>query len=182
MKMNIRKLTTSAVCLALCMVLPLLTGQIQQIGNMLLPMHFPVIILGFLCGWQYALVVGFIAPILRFFLFGMPPIFPIGIGMAFELATYGLVVGILYQKLPKKPVNIYVTLISAMVAGRIVWGVVRLAIAAIFHMEFPMAAFISGAVLTAIPGIIAQIILIPIIVLALQKAGFVLTNKEYAYQ
>jgi riboflavin transporter FmnP len=88
-----RRLVLSAICLALCMVLPLLTGQIQQIGNMLAPMHLPVLLCGFLCGWPGGLAVGFIAPLLRFAVFGMPPIFPTGIAMAFELATYGTVCG-----------------------------------------------------------------------------------------
>ena len=101
-RLNVIQLVTAALCLALCMVLPFLTGQIPQIGSALSPMHIPVLMCGFLCAPAYAAAVGFIAPLLRFALFGMPPIFPTGVAMCFELATYGLVAGVLYRRLPKK--------------------------------------------------------------------------------
>ena len=122
---RIQKLVISAVCLALCMVLPFLTGQIPEIGSMLCPMHIPVLLCGFLCGPAWAAVVGAIAPLLRFVLFGMPPLFPTGAAMCVELATYGAVSGMLYRALPNKAVNVYVSLLGAMLAGRIVWGIVR---------------------------------------------------------
>lgn len=175
MKVNsriyIRKLIYAAICLALCMVLPFLTGQIQQIGSALCPMHIPVLLCGFLCGAPYAVLVGAVAPILRFLLFGMPVLFPMGTAMSFELAAYGLIAGLLYQKLPKKPVNIYIALLTAMLGGRIIWGLVRFVMAMLFSVEFSFEMFLSGAFLTAIPGIICHIILIPIIVMALQRAG-----------
>lgn len=173
-RINVKKLIYAAICLTLCMVLPFLTGQIQQIGNALCPMHIPVLLCGFLCGAPYAVIVGAVAPILRFFLFGMPVLFPMGAAMSFELATYGLLAGLIYKKLPKKPVNIYVALLSAMLGGRIVWGLVRFAMTLLFGVEFSVAMFISGAFLTAIPGIVCHIILIPVIVLALQKAGLMI--------
>ena len=123
--LNVTQLVTAALCLALCMVLPFLTGQIPQIGSALSPMHIPVLLCGFLCAPAYAAVVGFIAPLLRFMLFGMPPIFPTGVAMCFELATYGLVAGVLYRRLPRKNASIYAALITAMLAGRVVWGIVR---------------------------------------------------------
>ena len=166
----------AAICLALCMVLPFLTGQIQQIGNALCPMHIPVLLCGFLCGWPYAVVVGVIAPVLRFFLFGMPPLFPVGVAMCFELAAYGFFAGILYKRLPKKPINIYISLIGAMLLGRVVWGITRFVMAVLFHVEFSFVLFIAGGFVTAIPGIICHIILIPIIVFALEKAS--LTIKD----
>lgn len=173
---SIKKLVYAGVLLALCLVLPFLTGQIPTIGQALSPMHIPVLLCGFICGWPYALVIGVIAPLLRFALFGMPPIFPTGISMAFELAAYGAFSGILYQKLPKKTVNIYVSLILAMLGGRIVWGAVRFLMAAAFGIEFSISAFIAGAFITAVPGIICHIVLVPIVVLALKRAG--LLDKE----
>lgn len=173
---SIRKLVHAAICLALCMVLPFLTGQMQQLGNALCPMHIPVLLCGFLCGGYYAAAVGIIAPLLRFALFGMPPIFPIGTAMCFELLTYGLIAGILYKRLPKKTVNIYVSLVCAMLSGRLVWGIVRFVMALVFHVEFSIAMFVAGAFMTAIPGIVCHIVLIPIIVMALERAG--LTVKE----
>lgn len=180
-RMNMSKKTTlklayAAVCLALAMVLPFLTGQIPQIGNALCPMHIPVLLCGFLCGWPYGLLIGFIAPILRFFVFGMPPLMPIGIAMAFELAAYGCISGFLYRKLPKTNRNIYVSLIAAMLAGRVIWGIAKLILAGIQADAFPFSAFIAGALTNAIPGIILHILLIPVVVMALKKAGLMLND------
>ena len=169
-KTQIRKLTYSAVCLALCMVLPFLTGQIPQIGSALCPMHIPVLLAGFLCGPWWAMAVGAVAPVLRFTMFGMPPIFPTGAAMCFELATYGLVSGLLYNRLPRNPRSIYLALISAMLAGRIVWGCAMVVLLGTGEAAFTWAAFLAGAFVNAIPGIIVHILLIPLIVLALQKA------------
>ena len=163
-------LVTAAICLALCMVLPFLTGQIPQIGSALCPMHIPVLLCGFLCGPVYAAVVGAVAPLLRFALFGMPPIFPTGVAMCFELAAYGLISGWLYRRLPRSRTSIYVSLIAAMLAGRLVWGAVRTILSGIGASPFTWAAFLSGAFTAAIPGIIVHIVLIPIIVMALERA------------
>ncbi len=163
------KLTYAAICLALCMVLPFLTGQIPQIGSALSPMHIPAFLCGFLCGWPYGLLVGFIAPLLRMAIFGMPP-FLTSIGMAFELAAYGFLAGLLFKLLPKKTYNIYVSLIGAMIGGRIVWGIARFVITGLSGTAFPFSAFLAGAVTNAIPGIILHIVLVPVIIIALKKA------------
>lgn len=168
-KNKIYRMVLSAMFLGLALVLPFLTGQIQQIGNALCPMHIPILLCGFFCGPWYALAIGFAAPLLRFFLFGMPPIMPIGISMCFELATYGLMVGLLYKHLPKKKSSIYISLLVAMLAGRIIWGFSRVVLLALGKSEFGWAAFMSGAFFTAIPGIILQIVLIPVLVMALRK-------------
>ena len=167
---RIQQLVIAAVCLALCMVLPFLTGQIPEIGSMLSPMHIPVLLCGFLCGPAWAAVVGAMAPLLRFALFGMPPLFPAGVAMCVELATYGAVSGLLYRTLPRKPISVYVSLIAAMLAGRVVWGMVRAALTGVTDAPFTWAAFIASAFTQAIPGIILHIVLIPLIVLALEKA------------
>ena len=170
-KTTIRRMVWAAVCLALCMVLPFLTGQIPQIGSAISPMHIPVLLAGFICGPWWAMAVGAVAPLLRFALFGMPPIFPTGVAMCFGLAAYGLVSGALYARLPKKTSNIYVSLIAAMLTGRVVWGIVRVVLSGVSGEPFTWAAFMAGAFLNAIPGIIIHILLIPIIVLALKKAN-----------
>ena len=172
-KHNIKNLTLAALCLAIALLLPFLTAQIQTIGNMLCPMHIPIFLCAYICGWKWASAVGFVAPLLRYFLFGMPPLMPTGWAMAFELLTYGLVAGLLYKALPKKTINIYLSLIISMIAGRVVWGVVRLIIAGVVSTPFTWQMFIGGAVLEAIPGIILHIILIPVIVLALKKAKLI---------
>ena len=169
----ILRMAYAAVCLALCMVLPFLTGQIPQIGSALSPMHIPVLLAGFLCGPWWAAAVGAVAPLLRFALFGMPPIFPTGVAMCFELAGYGLVSGLLYRKLPKKAVNVYVSLLAAMLEGRVIWGIVRVLLSGVAGEPFTWAAFMAGAFVNAVPGIIVHIALIPVIVLALRRAGFI---------
>ena len=166
----LRQMTRAAICLALCLVLPFLTGQIPQIGSALSPMHIPVLLGGFLCGPGWAAAVGFIAPLLRFALFGMPPIFPTGLAMSFELAAYGLVSGLLYARLPKRTGSIYAALLTAMVAGRVVWGGVMVVLMGITGAGFTWAAFMAGAFTNAMPGMILHIVLIPVIVMALQNA------------
>ncbi len=169
--LQVRRLTYSALCLALALVLPFLTGQIPQVGSALCPMHIPVLLCGFLCGWPWGLAVGFIAPLLRSVLFGMPPMIPGAVAMAFELATYGAVAGFLYRKLPKTIPGIYASLLAAMICGRVVWGIARLILAGVQGNGFTFAMFLSGAITTAIPGIIVQLILIPVIVKAMEDAG-----------
>ena len=174
--LQIRKLTYAALFLALAMVLPFLTGQIPQIGSALSPMHIPVLLCGFLVGWPWGLAVGFIAPLLRSVIFGMPAMFPGAVAMAFELAVYGLVSGILYRLLPKRKWSIYVTLVVAMLAGRVVWGIARLILAGLSGSSFTWALFLAGGFTNAIPGIILHIVLIPVIVMVLERAGLSL-NK-----
>lgn len=169
---KLSRLILAALFLAIALILPLFTGQIPKVGEALLPMHFPILLCGFFCGPVYAGIAGFIAPLLRFLIFGMPPIFPKGIWMACELATYGLMSGLLYKILPKKKASVYISLIGAMLAGRIVWGVVKATVLGAGGSEFGMAAFITGGFVEAIPGIAIQIILIPIIVLAIKKNDF----------
>ena len=165
----LRHLVYAAVCLALCMLLPFLTGQIPQIGSALSPMHIPVLLAGFLCGPWWAMAVGFVAPMLRHVWLGMPPLIT-AIAMSFELAAYGLFSGLLYRLLPKKTVNIYVSLIGAMILGRIVWGIAMVVISGVSGSAFTWSAFIAGALLNAVPGIILHIVLIPILVMALKRA------------
>ncbi len=168
---SIKKIVLSGLFLALGLLMPFLTGQIPTIGSMLLPMHIPVLLVGFVCGWPYGLAIGFITPLLRSQLFGMPPMFPTAIAMAFELAVYGFVTGLFYKLLPKKNVFIYVTLVISMICGRIVWGIVSLVIYGFGDKPFTWQIFTAGAVMNAIPGIILQIVVIPIIIIALKRGN-----------
>ena len=172
-----RKLTYAALFLAIALVLPFLTGQIPEIGSKLSPMHIPVLLCGFLCGWPWGLAVGFIAPLLRSVLFGVPVMFPGAVAMAFELAVYGAVSGLLYRILPRKKWSIYAALITAMIAGRVVWGIARLVLAGLSGKSFTWELFIAGAFTNAVPGIILHIALIPILVMALERAGLALDRK-----
>ena len=89
--------------------------------------------------------------------------------MAFELACYGAVCGLLYRSLPKKKWAIYASLITAMLVGRIVWGAVMFLCVGMSGGSFGIAAFLGGAVTNAVPGIIAQIVLVPILVMLAEK-------------
>lgn len=167
---GIKKMVLAAVCLALCMVLPFLTGHIPQIGSALSPMHIPVLLAGFLCGPWWAMAVGLVAPLLRHVTLGMPPLIT-AIAMSFELAAYGLFSGLLYARLPKKTSNLYVSLVAAMLAGRVVWGAAMAVISGVTGSAFTWGAFMAGAFFNAVPGIIVHILLIPVIVMALRRAG-----------
>ncbi len=170
MKINVKKLCLTAVCLTLCMLLPFLTGQIPQIGSALSPLHIPVLLCGLLCGWPYGLLIGFIAPLLRFLLFGMPPIMPTGLAMMFELAAYGALSGLLLKLLPQKLLSLYVSLIGAMLGGRIIWGIARFFLGMLVGPVFTLSAFLSGAFISAVPGIICHIVLIPPVVIGVRRA------------
>ncbi len=167
---DVLKLTLGAICLALCMVLPFLTGQIPQIGAMLCPMHIPVLLCGFVCGPGIAAIVGAAAPLLRFALFGMPPLFPTGAAMCAELLTYGVLAGVLYRRLPRSRGAVMGALVAAMLAGRAVWGAVSFLLLGVSGAGFTWAAFVAGALVNAVPGIVLQLVLIPALVLALERA------------
>lgn len=169
----------AAMFLALGLVLPFLTGQIPQIGGMLLPMHIPVLLCGLICGWQYGLGVGLVLPLLRFMLFGMPPIYPTGLAMTFELAAYGLVVGLLYARSRWKCiVSLYRCMILAMLAGRLVWGLAQCALLGLGAGGFTWQMFMAGAFFNAIPGIILQLIFIPAVMVALDRTGLVRFSRK----
>lgn len=171
MKRNIHPLVLSAMLLALGLVLPFLTGQIPQIGSMLLPMHLPVLLCGLICGWQYGALVGLVLPLLRHVLFAMPPFFT-ALAMAPELAAYGLLAGLLYSRSRWQcTYSLYRSLIIAMVGGRIVWAAARVVLMGVAEVPFSWQIFLSGALFTAIPGILLQLILIPAIMLALHRTS-----------
>lgn len=169
-KTETAKLVLTGVFIALGIILPFLTGQIQGIGNKLLPMHIPVLLCGFVCGGYYGMAAGFIVPLLRSMLYGMPPMFPTALSMAFELCMYGLVTGLLYKRLPKKNWSVYAALLAAMVAGRIVGGIVNVILFGIQGSAYSMQMFMAGMFLNALPGIVLQLVLIPVIIMLLQKA------------
>ena len=155
--------------LALGLVLPFLTMQIPQIGSKLLPMHIPILLCGFICGPRLGLGVGLITPILRSVLFSAPPLFPIAVAMSFELAAYGFFAGLLFGLFQRKRASVYIALIVSMILGRIVWGIANYLLLGIDGSEFTLELFMAGAFINAIPGIIIQLILIPIIVTKVER-------------
>ena len=135
-------------------------------------MHLPVFLCAYICGWQYGAAVGFIVPILRSFVFGMPVLYPNALAMAVELAAYGLVAGLIYQMFKKHNVwAVYASLIPAMLLGRVVWGVAQVILLGFSESAFTWQMFMAGAFLNAVPGIILQLILIPAIMSMLHLAG-----------
>ncbi|MCF7924818.1 MAG: ECF transporter S component, partial [Candidatus Izimaplasma sp.] len=120
---EIQKIILSGLFLALAIVLPMFTGSIQALGQSFLPMHIPIILCGFICGPKYGGLVGLVSPLLRTLLFSMPPLYPVALAMSFELATYGIITGILYRAFKKNIFSIYNSLIIAMLAGRAVFGI-----------------------------------------------------------
>lgn len=164
------RLTLSAIFLGMGLVLPFLTGQIEQFGNMLLPMHLPVFFCGLLCGAGYGNTVGFVLPLLRSLLFGMPILYPNALAMAFELCAYGLCIGFFYRLCKRKNLfTLLFSLVAAMLAGRAVWGVVQVILLGVSEKGFTLSAFWAGAFVNAVPGIVLQLVLIPTVMLALQK-------------
>lgn len=173
-KISTRKLVLAGLFIALGIILPYFTGRIGQLGRALLPMHIPVLIAGFVCGWPYGLVVGFVTPLLNSVISGgMPPMFPTAVVMSFELAAYGFMTGLLYSLFPKKDGFIYPALLLSMLVGRVVWGIASLLFIGLSGDVFTWQMFLGGAFLNAIPGIIIQIVVIPIIIIALKRAGFI---------
>lgn len=180
MKKTTKNMTLSAMFIAIGLILPIFTGQIPQIGNMLLPMHIPVFLCGLICGWKYGAVTGFALPLMRSVIFGMPVLFPSATSMAFELATYGLIAGLLYGASRWKCIRaLYRAIIIAMLAGRAVWGIAQIIFLGISGGSFTWQMFTAGAFFNAIPGIIVQLILLPCFMLALHRTGLVPFGKKH---
>lgn len=171
---NVKKLAVTAMLFAVGMVLPFFIGQIPAIGKMLLPMHIPVLLCGFIVGWQYGALIGFLLPIVRGLVFGMPPLYPNAVAMAFEMAAYGFVSGYLYSHARWQCTKmLYISLVTAMLAGRLVWAFAEGILLGIGGNIFTWKMFAAGAFLNAIPGIIVQLTLIPLIMVALRRAKVV---------
>lgn len=170
------KLVFSALFIALAIILPsLLTMGNQQLGQTFLPMHIPVMLCGLICSTPYGIVVGLVSPLLKTIITGLPPI-TTSVAMSFELATYGGMCGMLYKSFPKKIGYVYPTLLISMLAGRIVNASVNYLIATASDSEFILKTFITVNVINALPGIVIQLALIPLIILALKKTRFMLNG------
>ena len=169
-KESLIKIAYSGMFLAIGTLLPLLTGQVKEIGDSLLPMHLAIMLCGLICGWKYGFAVGLILPFFRSVTFGMPPLYPQAVWMAVELATYGLVIGLMYEFLKKKNlISIYISLLTAMICGRITWGLTKWLLLGMAGKSFTLNAFFVGGFIDAIPGIILQLILVPAIVTLVER-------------
>ena len=168
-KFNTKQLVLAALCVALGVVLPVAFHSIPNAGSVLLPMHIPVLLCGLVCGPVYGLLSGILTPLLSSMITGMPPMAYLP-GMLCELAAYGLAAGVL-----RRFVDLYIQLVSAMLIGRLVYGVMNALIFSAGNYSF--AVFVSGAFVTALPGIVIQLVLLPAVVLLLEKARLV--EKPY---
>lgn len=147
----------------------------QKLGQSLLPMHIPVMLCGFTCGAPYGMAIGFISPLLKCILTGLPEM-ATAIAMAFELATYGIICGLLYRAFPKKLPYVYPTLIISMILGRIANAIIHYLLAIGGENSFILKSFITLTTVNALPGIIIQLAIIPLIILALRKTKFMLNE------
>ncbi len=167
-----KRLVLSALFLSIGMVLPLLTMQIKEIGDSLLPMHLPVMLCGLICGWQLGGAIGLMLPFLRSLIFGMPPMYPNAVYMALELMTYGLVIGLIYSILKNKSlISVYFSLIIAQISGRVVWGVAKAILLGVGGKPFTFQMFLVGGFLDAGLGILLQLVLIPTVMTVIKKCN-----------
>lgn len=178
-QVQINKICLAAIFLALGWLLPFLTGQIPEIGSMLLPMHIPVFLAGFILGPCYGALIGFITPLTRSLIFGMPPIYPTALPMSFELLSYGFISGAMFifltkyvKKLPTIA-NVYISLVTAMVLGRFIWAFFDYLFLIGSDNPFTFIVFANGAYINAWPGILLQLVLIPAIVQLLYSFNLV---------
>ncbi len=162
-----RNITLTGMFFAMGVALPFLTGQIPSIGKMLLPMHIPVYLCAFICGWQYAMPMAFVLPLFRSFVFGVPTIYPDAIAIAVEMAVYGLVAGLVYGRSKWKClVSLYRALVVAMIAGRVARIAVQIVLMLAVGSSITASAIVSVVALTSLPGIAIQLVLIPTVMVA----------------
>lgn len=169
-KLDNKKIILSAFFISLGIVLPFFTGHIKNMGSMFLPMHIPIVLCGLICGCIYGGIIGLITPLLRSMICGMPVLMPSAICMSIELLAYGYLCGYLYEKFKYKCIkSLYKTLIISMLISRIVWGISSYILYKILGQPFTLQLFLSIAIIHALPGIIIQLIIIPIIMVSIKK-------------
>lgn len=161
-----KKLVIAGLLLALGFILPMVFHVTGLGGKVLLPMHIPVLIGGFLLPPQLAIILGISTPLLSSLLTGMPELFPMGLIMMFELGAYGLATSIFYRK---KKLPMLVSLVLSMIIGRLVAGLAVFVIASMFEIPFKPVGFVVTSVTTGLPGLIIQIILIPSLIYFIEK-------------
>lgn len=169
---RVKKLIITALCIALCIVLPMAFHTIPNAGNIFTPMHIPVLLCGLTVGAPYGLLCGLTGPLLSSILTSMPPaaVLP---SMMLECAVYGTVTGLCIRRVHTKSTyaDLYISMIAALLLGRIVGGIAK---ALIFNVgDYGAVMWITGYFITCLPGLLLQLLMIPSIVFALLKAGLV---------
>ncbi len=166
----VKRMVTAAICVAMCVVLPIAFHGIPNAGTILLPMHIPVLLCGLLCGWPYGLVCGLLGPFVSSFT-GMPPMSVLP-SMMVECGMYGLVTGLgmKFVRTGKTTADLYISMITAMILGRTVAGLAK---ALIFTPGVAPFAWVTTSLVMGIPGIIIQLVVMPVLVLSLTKAKLI---------
>ena len=172
-----KRLVITAVCAALCVVLPMAFHAFPDGGSIFLPMHIPVLLCGLMCSWPYGFVCGLVGPALSSLITGMPPAAYLP-SMMVECAAYGCVSGAMMALVHTKKtwLDLYLSTITAMVLGRVAAGIAK---ALIFAPGTPMFAWVSTSLLTGIPGIILQLALLPALVFTLMRARLLPRRYEH---
>lgn len=178
MNSRAKQVVTSGLLVAIGLTLPIIFHSFAMGGPVFLPMHIPVLLGGFLLSPLYALLVGMLTPLLSSILTGMPPFFPGAIQMTFELGVYGFFISLLYQRYK---LRIYPSLLASMLLGRFTAGIVNYILLTQFLAKaFSINFFITAAFVTALPGIIIQLIAIPVLVKLLEHANILQHSKGNA--
>ena len=167
---SIKKICITAIMIALCTILPILF-HMAALGSAFAPMHIPVLLCGLICGSWYGACCGLIGPIISSLLTGMPAP-TILISMVPELITYGIITGLLMRivRTGIRSADLYISLVTAMLAGRIVAGIAKALLYMSNGESFTLALWISSHFVTALPGIICHLIVVPLLMMALYKA------------
>lgn len=163
-----KRIVLSAVCMALCVVLPMAFHSFPNGGSIFLPMHIPVLLCGMMCSWPYGLMCGLLGPALSSLITGMPPAAMLP-SMMLECAVYGGVSGgmMCLVRTKKTWLDLYISMITAMILGRVVAGLAK---AWIFSPGTAPFAWVTTSLVTGIPGICLQLVLLPILIVALTQA------------
>ena len=172
---TVKKSIITAVCIALCVVLPQAFHAIPNAGSIYLPMHIPVLLCGLICGWQYGLLCGLVGPLFSSLITGMPPMAYLP-PMMVECAVYGLIAGLMMKLVHTSKVyaDLYISLVVAMFAGRVIAGIAK---ALIFMPgQVGIAMWTTSYFVTALPGIVIQLAVLPTLVFALMKARLIPTR------
>lgn len=168
----VKKAIITAACIALCVVLPMAFHSIPNAGSILCPMHIPVLLCGLICGWPFGLLCGIAGPFLSSIIAQMPPMAYLP-SMLIELLVYGLVAGLMMKFVYTKSLyaDLYISLVASLLAGRIVAGVLMALIFA--KGQYSVTMWVTSYFITAWPGIVVQLVLIPTIIYALYKSKLI---------
>ena len=167
---SIKKACITSVCIALCYVLPM-AFHMLGLGGALSPMHIPVLLCGLICGWPYGAFCGIAGPVISSLLSGMPSTLQL-IYMVPELCAYGLFAGLLLRfiKTGNSIADLYLSMIPAMLLGRIIGGIAQAAFYLSTARGYSIALWAGGYFAGSLPAIIIQLIAVPSLVMVLMKA------------